>query len=379
MWQFMYRTALNYNLTINSYVDERLDPIVSGDAAARYLLDSYRIYEDWVLAIASYNCGIGNVNKAIRRAGGSREFWDIYPFLPRETRGYVPAFVAALYTMRYYNEHNIKPLPVEMPAHVDTFEVNKMLHFEQVTSFLDISVDQLRDLNPQYVKDIIPGVERPYILRIPFEYSGEFAALQDSIFSFKDSVYFNPLILNTRAKSTDTQITHRVRSGQTLSHIAYRYGVRIADIKYWNGLRSDRIMPNQRLIIYTDRNAAPRASSQNSGTAAAQGNLITHTVRRGETLGGIAEKYGVSAANIRSWNNMRSSTIYAGGTLKIYTSATIATSHDGNFEYYTVKSGDSLWDIANKLGITVQNIRSLNGLGSGSRIYPGQKLKVRKM
>lgn len=379
MWQFMYRTALNYNLTINSYVDERLDPIVSGDAAARYLLDSYRIYEDWVLAIASYNCGIGNVNKAIRRAGGSREFWDIYPFLPRETRGYVPAFVAALYTMRYYNEHNIKPLPVEMPAHVDTFEVNKMLHFEQVTSFLDISVDQLRDLNPQYVKDIVPGVERPYILRIPFEYSGEFAALQDSIFSFKDSVYFNPLILNTRAKSTDTQITHRVRSGQTLSHIAYRYGVRIADIKYWNGLRSDRIMPNQRLIIYTDRNAAPRASSQNSGTAAAQGNLITHTVRRGETLGGIAEKYGVSAANIRSWNNMRSSTIYAGGTLKIYTSATIATSHDGNFEYYTVKSGDSLWDIANKLGITVQNIRSLNGLGSGSRIYPGQKLKVRKM
>ncbi len=192
-------------------------------------------------------------------------------------------------------------------------------------------------------------------------------------------MYFNPLILNTRAKSTDTQITHRVRSGQTLSHIAYRYGVRIADIKYWNGLRSDRIMPNQRLIIYTDRNAAPRASSQNSGTAAAQGNLITHTVRRGETLGGIAEKYGVSAANIRSWNNMRSSTIYAGGTLKIYTSATLATSHDGDFEYYTVKSGDNLWDIANKLGITVQNIRSLNGLGSGSRIYPGQKLKVRKM
>lgn len=386
MWQFMYRTARNYNLTINSYVDERLDPIVSGDAAARYLLDSYRIYGDWVLAIASYNCGVGNVNKAIRRAGGSCEFWDIYPFLPRETRGYVPAFVAALYTMRYYNEHMIRPLPVEMPAHVDTFEVNKMLHFEQITSFLDISLDQLRDLNPQYTKDIIPGVERPYVLRLPYEYSGDFAALQDTIFSYKDSVYFNPLILNTRATASDQQITHRVKSGETLSHIAYRYGVRIADVKYWNGLRSDRIMPNQRLIIYTNRAAAPKASaaqsesaSQSTSAVKPQGNLITHKVQRGETIGGIAEKYKVSAANIRSWNNMRNNTIYAGSTLKIYSSATVTTSHDGSFEYYTVKSGDNLWDIANKFGISVQNIRSLNELGGNSRIYPGQKLKIRKM
>ena len=400
MWQFMYRTALNYNLTINSYVDERLDPIVSGDAAARYLMDSYRIFGDWILAIASYNCGTGNVNKAIRRAGGSREFWDIYPFLPRETRGYVPAFVAALYTMRYYHEHQIRPLSIEMPAHVDTFEVNKMLHFEQITSLMDISIDQLRDLNPQYTKDVVPGVERPYILRIPFEYSGDFAALQDSIYAYKDSVYFSPLILNTRATASDTQITHRVRSGETLSHIAYKYGVRVADIKYWNGLRSDRILLNQRLIIYTGRSGAPagqasaagsagqsQASASSAGqtstsTASAaqpQGNLITHKVKKGETLGGIAEKYKVSAANIRSWNNMKNNTIYAGGSLKIYTSATISTSHDSAFEYYTVKSGDSLWDIANKLGLTVQGILTLNGMGNNSRIYPGQKLKVRML
>lgn len=407
MWQFMYRTALNYNLTINSYVDERLDPMVSGDAAARYLMDSYRIFGDWILAIASYNCGTGNVNKAIRRAGGSREFWDIYPFLPRETRGYVPAFVAALYTMRYYHEHQIRPLSIEMPAHVDTFEVNKMLHFEQITSLMDISIDQLRDLNPQYTKDVVPGVERPYILRIPFEYSGDFAALQDSIYAYKDSVYFSPLILNTRATASDTQITHRVRSGETLSHIAYKYGVRVADIKYWNGLRSDRILLNQRLIIYTGRSGAPagqasagsagqaQASASSGGQASAssggqtststasaaqpQGNLITHKVKKGETLGGIAEKYKVSAANIRSWNNMKNNTIYAGGTLKIYTSATISTSHDSTFEYYTVKSGDSLWDIANKLGLTVQGILTLNGMGNNSRIYPGQKLKVRKL
>ena len=384
MWQFMYRTDRNYNLSINSYVDERLDPVVSGDAAARYLLDSYRIYGDWILAIASYNCGVGNVNKAIRRAGGSREFWDIYPFLPRETRGYVPAFVAALYTLRYFPEHQIRPLPVEMPAHVDTFEVNRMLHFEQITNYLNISKDQLRDLNPQYVKDIIPGVERPYILRLPFEHTGDFAALQDSIYSFKDSVYFNPLIMNTRATASDTQITHRVLSGETLSHIAYRYGVRIADLKYWNGLRSDRIVANQRLIIYTSRTGAPRTETAAAATPSAEpsrtrGNLISHKVQKGETLGGIAEKYKVSAANLRSWNNLRNNTIYAGSTLKVYTSATTTTSQDGSFEYYTVKSGDNLWDIANRLGITVQNIRALNGLDSESRIYPGQKLKIRKI
>ena len=308
MWQFMYRTALNYNLTINSYVDERLDPIVSGDAAARYLMDSYRIFGDWILAIASYNCGTGNVNKAIRRAGGSREFWDIYPFLPRETRGYVPAFVAALYTMRYYHEHQIRPLSIEMPAHVDTFEVNKMLHFEQITSLMDISIDQLRDLNPQYTKDVVPGVERPYILRIPFEYSGDFAALQDSIYAYKDSVYFSPLILNTRATASDTQITHRVRSGETLSHIAYKYGVRVADIKYWNGLRSDRILLNQRLIIYTGRSGAPAGQARLPALQGSRrpGKFCRQQARRpllrsatrqpdyaqgkkGETLGGIAE------------------------------------------------------------------------------------------
>ncbi len=262
-----------------------------------------------------------------------------------------------------------------------------MLHFEQVTSLIDISIDQLRDLNPQYTKDVVPGVERPYILRIPFEYSGDFAALQDTIYAFKDSVYFSPLILSTRATASDTQITHRVRSGETLSHIAYRYGARIADIKYWNGLRSDRIVTNQRLIIYTNRAAAPARQTQASASSAGQaqsaaqpqGNLITHRVQKGETLGGIAERYKVSAANIRSWNNMRNNTIYAGSSLKIYTSATISTSHDSDFEYYTVKTGDSLWDIANKLGLTVQGIRGLNGMGNNSRIYPGQKLKVRKL
>ncbi len=386
MWQFMYRTALSYKLTINSYVDERLDPIVSAHAAARYLMDSYRIYGDWILAIASYNCGTGNVNKAIRRAGGSREFWDIYPFLPRETRGYVPAFVAALYTMRYYPEHQIKPAPIEMPAHVDTFEVNKMLHFEQITALLDISIDQIRDLNPQYIKDVIPGQERTYVLRLPFECSGEFAAREQEIYSFKDSVYFNPLIIKTMETASDTQITHRVRNGETLSNIAGKYGVRIADIKYWNGLRSDRIVINQRLIIHTNRETAPRASdvrtasaSSGSSSSSTQENLVRHKVRPGETLGGIAEKYSVSAANIRLWNNLRGNTIYAGKTLKIYSKGVSVTSTDDRYEYYTVRSGDNLWGISKKLGVSVDDIRALNGFGSSPKIFPGQKIKVKKI
>lgn len=408
MWQFMYRTALSYKLVINSYVDERFDPIKSGYAAAQYLKDSYAVFGDWALAIASYNCGVGNVNKAIRRAGGSTAFWDIYPFLPRETRGYVPAFVAALYVMHYYPEHQIKPQVVEMPAHVDTFEVNKMLHFEQITSFVDISIDELRDLNPQYLKDIVPGVERPYILRLPFEYSGDFAAHEKEIYAYKDSVYFSPLILNTAAKATDSQITHRVRSGETLSNIAYRYGVRIADIKYWNGLRSDRININQRLIIYTDKTAAPKQSTastktttasstkttttspSSSSSAPAGTTLVNHKVRPGETLGGIAEKYHVTAANIRSWNNMRGSTIYAGKSLKIYTKSTTSTTSttataapttttSGSYEYYTVKKGDSLWDISQTLGISMDEIRRLNGFGKTPKLLVGQKIKVRAL
>ena len=175
MWQFMYRTALQYNLNINSYVDERLDPIKATHAAAKYLRDAYTIFGDWALAISSYNCGTGNVNKAIRRAG-SKEFWDIYPYLPRETRGYVPAFVGALYLLSYHKDYpNLTPeAPVTMPAHVDTFSIKKNLHFEQVSHNIGITTETLRLLNPQYVHDIVPGNEKEYILRLPYNFTSAF-------------------------------------------------------------------------------------------------------------------------------------------------------------------------------------------------------------
>lgn len=372
IWQFMYRTARSYKLTINSYVDERLDPIASCHAAAHYLKDTYNIFGDWTLAIASYNCGTGNVNKAIRRAGGSRAFWDIYPFLPRETRGYVPAFVAALYTLRYFPEHQIQPCALKFPAHIDTFEVNKMLHFEQICAYTEVSIEELRDLNPQYKKDIVPGIERSYILRIPHEYSGDFAEHEKEIYAFKDSVYFNPLILKSIAesKSSQSQITHRVKSGQTLGGIALRYGVRVSDIKYWNGLRSNTIRINQRLIIYTDRTTAPKPSGKSSGGSSAR----VHTVTRGQTLGGIALRYGLSVSQLKKWNNLSSNTIRVGQKLKLYDSRAAAKSSDS---YYTVKSGDSLWRISRNYGISLDKLLDLNNFTRSTKIKPGQKIRVR--
>ena len=239
MWQFMYSTARRYGLTINSYVDERFDPIASADAAARYLRDSYLIFGDWNLAIASYNCGAGNVNKAIRRSGGSKDFWEIYPYLPRETRGYVPSFFAALYAMKYYKEHNLTPDYIPMPPHTDTLKINKMLHFEQIAHYTGASMDELRTHNPQYLHDIIPGTEKEYILQLPYQYTNSFIDHEAEIYAYNDSVYFSPAALKKiqQGVSADAaRIVHRVKSGETLSHIALRYGVSVRNIQRWNGI-----------------------------------------------------------------------------------------------------------------------------------------------
>ncbi len=326
MWQFMYGTAIRYNLLINSFVDERLDPIKSCHAAARYLQDAYRMFGSWPLAIASYNCGAGNVNKAIRRAGGSKEIWDVYPFLPRETRGYIPSFIAALYMMNYYQEHQLTPVAVNMPVHTDTIKVTKMLHFDQVTHFTGIPKKELQDLNPQYLHDIVPGVEREYILRIPYNYTGKFVDNEDSIYTYKDSLYFSPATLKKIKESGSTnaqRITHKVKSGETLSHIALKYGVKVKDIQRWNGVKNN-IRIGQKLVIY--KGGGPAASAKSSS--------------------------GSSKAK---------------------------TTTSGGYVIYTVQSGDNLWDIAKKFpGVSAQNIMDLNGMNKGSKIYPGMKLKIKK-
>lgn len=337
MWQFMYSTAKRYGLTINSYVDERFDPITSAHAAAQYLRDSYLIFNDWPLAIASYNCGAGNVNKAIRRSGGGKSFWEVYRYLPRETRGYVPSFIAALYSMRYYKEHNLTPTPVVMPPHLDTIAVNKMLHFEQIAHYTGISVEELRTHNPQYIHDIIPGVERQYILRLPYQYTPSFIDNEAAIYKYRDSVYFNPSTLkklqNNSSIGDGERITHKVRKGETLSHISMKYGVSLNNIRRWNGIKGNNIRVGQKIVIYSN-NKGPASSSASSKTSS-------------------------SSKSDKS---------------------SVKTTEDGGYLYYTVKSGDNLWDIAKKFdGISYEQIMKINGFTKKSKIYPGNKIKIKKL
>ncbi len=334
MWQFMYTTAKMYGLHIDSFVDERLDPVKSADAAARYMQDAYEIFGDWNLAIASYNCGAGNVNKAIRRSGGSRQFWDIWPYLPRETRGYVPAFVGALYALEYHREHGIKPEGVEMPAHVDTFRINKMLHLKQVSELTGAPLDELKNLNPQYKHEIVPGNEKEYILRIPYTYTNAFIDCEDSLYTHKADLYFNPTTIKKIKDGGDGErIVYRVKSGDYLGKIAGRYRVSVNQIKRWNNLKSNNIRVGQRLIIYrggkapaaapaSKPSAASTAKPATSGPApaksAAPGEYTTYVVKSGDSFYSIAKNFpGISAQNIMDYNGIDSSKIRPGMTIRI--------------------------------------------------------------
>ena len=327
MWQFMYHTAKLYGLHIDSFVDERLDPVKAADAAARYLKDAYNIFGDWNLAIASYNCGAGNVNKAIRRSGGKRAFWDIWPYLPRETRGYGPAFVGALYTMKYYREHGIRPEAIQMPAHVDTFRINKMLHLKQVSELTGAPLDELKNLNPQYRHEIIPGNEREYILRLPYKYTNAFIEHEDSIHLHKADVYFNPTTIKKIKDGGDGErIVYRVKKGDVLGKIAGRYRVSVAQIKRWNNLKSNNIRIGQRLIIYRG-GKAPSSTPAKSGsvkktevktTSSSNGNYVTYTVKSGDSFYLIAKNYpGTSAQDIMNFNGIGSSKLRPGMKIRI--------------------------------------------------------------
>ena len=388
MWQFMYATAKMYDLHIDSFVDERLDPVKSAEAAAQYLKDSYEIFGDWNLAIASYNCGAGNVNRAIRRSGGKRAFWDIYPYLPRETRGYVPAFVGALYAMNYYKEHGIKPAAIEMPAHVDTFKINKMLHLRQVSDLTGAPLDELKNLNPQYSHEIIPGNDREYILRLPYNYSNAFIDHEDSLYRHKADEYFNPVTLKKIKDGADGErVVYTVKSGDYLGRIASRHRCTVAQIKRWNNLSSNNIRVGQRLVIYRGGNAPASASSSSTSStttkAAAPANATTYTVKSGDVLGKIAERHGCTVAQIKSWNGLTSNNIKVGQKLivsapvsKPAQTAQAAQPSNGEYTTYVVKSGDSFYSIAkNYPGVSAQNIMDYNGLTSSS-IKPGMTIKI---
>jgi len=341
IWQFMYQTGTSYGLEINSFVDERLDVEKAVDAAARYLRDAYRTFGDWALAISSYNCGAGNVSKAIRRADGKRDYWSIYPYLPRETRNYVPAFVAAMYAMTYYREYGIVPQSTGVPAQTDTFMIRRNLHFDQIEAVVGVPKEDLQNLNPQYVNDIIPGNNHPYVLKLPYTWTSRFLdANRDSLYAYKaDSLVQNRILTDQGGKSggkstsksgssTNQQqrIAYKVKSGDYLGKIASKYGVSVAQLKSWNKLKSNSIQIGQTLYIY--KNGGP-------------------TISQGSTGG--------SSSSSKS-----SSSSSSGSKAKIY----------------TVKNGDSLYKIAkNYPGISADDIKKANGLKSDS-IKPGQKLTI---
>ena len=234
LWQFMYSTGRMYDLRINSIVDDRKDPIKASVAAAKYLKDLYNIYNDWELALAAYNCGPGNINKAIRRSGKTT-FWGIYDYLPRETRGYVPSYIAACYVMNYYKEHNITPAILTKPIATDTIMVKRDIHFEQIADVLNIPYEQIKDLNPQYKQDKIMGTQDSYSLKLPIRYVKDFISLEDSIAEYNKAKYFEPDWHKKEYTYKKIQLTHKVRSRETWSSIAKRYGVKANDLRIWNG------------------------------------------------------------------------------------------------------------------------------------------------
>lgn len=259
LWQFVYTTGKAYGLEINSFVDERCDPLQSTRAACKYLKDLYRTYNDWSLALAAYNCGPGNVNKAIARAGVRGSFWDIYNHLPRETRGYVPAFIAATYAYNYYNLHDIKVTTPPMPMATDTIMVSRVMHLEQVASTIDIPIETLRLINPQYRLDIIPATTKSYPLTLPVRDLSHYIINEDSIMA-KDSLYLKEYLDPAKVEKKRVEenvartITHVVKRGETLGGIARRYGVTTRQIMQWNNLRNaNKLRIGQRLRIQRRR------------------------------------------------------------------------------------------------------------------------------
>jgi membrane-bound lytic murein transglycosylase D len=383
LWQFMYGTGKMYGLNVTSFVDDRSDPYKSTVAAAEHLRDLYKLYNDWLLALAAYNSGAGNVNRAIRRSGGKMNFWEISPYLPRETRGYVPAFIAVTYVMSHAAEHNLYPVsPAFMHNDIDTVMVKDVLSFDQLSEKFDIPREQLTFLNPAYRHGIIPSTsDNHYVLRLPRQYIAMFIEQEQELYAYKTQKGIERENLLSRMENIREREYHRVRSGENLGLIAQRYRVRVNDLRRWNNLSGSTIYPGQRLIVYPGSTYQAIASTPAPKTV---GGITYHTVRSGDNLGLIANRYKVSVSDLRRWNNISGNVIHPNQRLIVSNPAaqSSASSANGsnenlNFIYYTVQQGDTLWDIAKKYdGVTIDKIKQWNNISNANRLRPGQKLRI---
>ncbi|MRR19175.1 LysM peptidoglycan-binding domain-containing protein [bacterium] len=359
LWQFMYSTGRMYGLTINSVVDERRDPVKATHAAARYLKDLYGIYNDWILVIAAYNCGPGNVNKAIRRSNNRKDYWEIYYRLPRETRGYIPQYVAAAYAMNYYRDHNITPVQIDLPLAVDTVMVSQDIHLEQIAAVLGLPLEELRTMNPQYRTGLVPGKSKPSAITLPVDKLGDFIAMTDTITGYRKEQYLtrvNQTSAPTQSAYSPpevkgrTAITYVVKDGDNLGYISEWYDVPLSDLRYWNNIYRNTIRVGQKLTVYVDPAKVDRYSKINS---------MSFTEKQKLEGKVTAAATGVSVSPAAP--------------------APASASSDGDYEYYTVRNGDTIWDIAKKFdGVSATDILRLNNISDASRIQVGQKLRIRK-
>ncbi|GEC70794.1 membrane-bound lytic murein transglycosylase D [Flavobacterium flevense] len=412
LWQFMYHTGKQYNLKIDSYVDERSDPLKATQAAAQYMSNMFAIFGDWELVLASYNSGPGNVSKAIRRSGGQQNFWSIKKHLPKETQGYVPAFLATMYLYEYHNEHGIKPnKAIIQHFETDTVMIKKQMSFQQIANLLDVPVSQLQLLNPSYKLNVIPYYkDQNHFLRLPKNKIGVFISNEEKIYAYLEHES-NQKNNNPYIKSATTEIArveaptypvgsttqyYKIKQGDNLSSIADEYNVSVSDLKTWNKLSSNTISYGKVLTIITAKNntAIAAADTKTSKTEKVKkefkadtliaSNKTNYIVQKGDNLSDIAEANNVTVAQIKEWNDLDGTIIKAGTSLKIAekeveakeVAATTVAPELKNIEY-TVQKGDNLGTISKKFGTAIADLKDWNHL-SDTNIALGKTLIVAK-
>jgi len=437
LWQFMYQTGKQYNLEINSYVDERSDPLKASQAATQYMSNMYKIFGDWDLVLASYNSGPGNVAKAIRRSGGKQNYWNIRKNLPKETQGYLPAFLATMYIFEYHKEHGIKPnRPIANNFATDTIMIKKAMTFTQISNLLDVPVAELQFLNPSYKREEVPYITgQNNFLRLPVDKIAMFTSNEDKIYAyieFEASKREKPY--ETRLASRDSSSVdgerivrrvkfHKVRRGDSLSEISDRYGVTMTELKKWNHIRGSKAPLGRNLKIITSESVAynPRKTSKSDTISVATSSQIAateskavkqyreekvvsykdvvklHKVKRGDNLGEIASKYDVAIADVKKWNHIKGSNIPVGKSLKIIKNERVVSTvrkeiktdkstlesgvasnddaTDKPSDFYEVQKGDNLFTIAKKFNVSFEDLKKWNNLDNGN-IQQGSKLSL---
>jgi membrane-bound lytic murein transglycosylase D len=408
LWQFMYQTGQMYNLKVNPFVDERFDPVKATEAAARYLRDLYRSFNDWTLVIAAYNCGPGNVNKAIRKAGGKTDFWKIHQFLPKETRNYVPAYIGATYAMNYYAEHHIPAPANDFPMLTDTVIVDKDMDFNVISQTLDLPLQTLRDLNPQYKQDIIPGGSHYYSMRLPVYIIPRYLEMKDTMAGMSEEA------------NREIVLSYRIKQHETLSGIAVRFDVSVKDLISWNKLKSTTIYPNQVLQIHTTQKAIevirarpkvkrneepaiteallastttkpkPTSSRQNVAAQAVAQAPATVTQSAAQTASATKTTQATQTAQRKpaatqtpagAQQQSVSTTRQTVATAKQPQQAKPASARPskGRVVSYTIRRGDTLYAICRRYpGSNLQEIIQMNNLANGGNLIKiGQILKIK--